>query len=368
MIITGTTSATWNKSIGGVIPSVIFEGRELVQRAGAAMDNPLYPLRANGNYNSGSVKLFTLPSLWKITAEDLKDTYDSQSGEYIRQVGQTAFDGTETWIYSATYHYFRIQMLDMATLDHNMNCACSHGVPITSFSQIGVRFGVNNKWVYFYVGADSPLTSVALFKQWLADQAANGTPVTIYYPLAATTTTTETAQPITASWGTGIIALTSGTAVNFTANVKTLDEIPLITDRSAFDITPYADLRQKIINRTATQDEWDEWNAGMRNAYNYIDLNRCGVYLEYIEQTFEDEPLTLTAKQDWARGIPSYTDMVNFVNDIIAVRNTVPVPADTPTIKPFGLYGLTDGLNNMKQTTANNIEKILEAAINYIEG
>ena len=141
-----------------------------------------------------------------------------------------------------------------------------------------------------------------------------------------------------------------------------------ITDRNAFDKAHYDELRQKIIYRTATQDEWDEWNAGMRNAYNYTDLNRCGAYLEYIEQTFEDEPLTLTAKQDWVRGIPSYADMVNFVNDVITVRNTVPVPADTPTIQPFGLHGLTGGLNNMKQTTANNIEKILEAAITYIEG
>ena len=333
MIITGTTLLEWS-GFGGTIPSVIFEGRELQQRTGAAMDNPLYPYRANANYNSGAVKLGNLPSLWKITAEDLKDTYDSQSGEYIRQVGQTAFDGTEAWIYSATYHYFRIQMLDMATLDHNMNCACSHGVPITSFSQIGVRFGVNNKWVYFYVGADSPLTSVALFKQFLSDQAANGTPVTIYYPLAATTTTTETAQPLTANIGANTISLTSGAMANVTANVRTLDDLGLITDRTYADVERLARLLEKIRRRTGViSADLNALAIDQKGALNASDLNRICTGIEWLG----DEYLVPVASAPtFAVGDrPTPSQIAAILSDLLDIRESIPrTPLDPPLPSP----------------------------------
>ncbi|MBR2587465.1 hypothetical protein IKE71_03810 [Candidatus Saccharibacteria bacterium] len=333
MIITGTTLLEWS-GFGGTIPSVVFEGRELQQRTGAAMDNPLYPYRANARYNSGAVKLGDLPSLWKITAEGVADTYDSQSGEYIQQVGQTAFDGSENWIYSATYHYFRTQMLDMATLNWNTNCACSHGVPIISSSQIGVRFGANNNWVYFYVGADSPLTSVALFKAWLSDQAANGTPLTIYYPLAATTTTTEAAQPLTANIGANTISLTSGAAVNVTANVRTLDDLGLITDRTYADVERLARLLEKIRRRTGvTSADLNALATDQKGALNASDLNRICTGIEWLG----DEYLVPVASAPtFAVGDrPTPSQIAAILSDLLDIRESIPrTPLDPPLPSP----------------------------------
>lgn len=333
MIITGTTLLEWS-GFGGTIPSVVFEGRELVQRAGAAMDNPLYPYRANANYNSGAVKLGNLPSLWKITAEDLKDTYDSQSGEYIRQVGQKAFDGSENWRYSATYHHFNLRMQDMATMNFNTNCACSHGVPITSSSQIGVRFGVNNKWVYFYVGADSPLTTVALFKQWLSDQATNGTPVTIYYPLAATTTTTETAQTLTANIGANTISLTSGAMANVTANVRTLDDLGLITDRTYADVERLARLLEKIRRRTGViSADLNALAIDQKGALNASDLNRICTGIEWLG----DEYLVPVASAPtFAVGDrPTPSQIAAILSDLLDIRESIPrTPLDPPLPSP----------------------------------
>lgn len=333
MIITGTTLLEWS-GFGGTIPSVVFEGRELVQRAGAAMDNPLYPYRANANYNSGAVKLGNLPSLWKITAEDLKDTYDSQSGEYIRQVGQKAFDGTETWYLHTGQHAFRTPVADMPTFSYNTNCACSHGVPITATSQIGAAFGRGNNYFYLFVGAESPLTSVELFKQWLSDQAANGTPVTIYYPLAATTTTTEAAQPLTANIGANTISLTSGAAVNVTANVRTLDDLGLITDRTYADVERLARLLEKIRRHTGViSADLNALAIDQKGALNASDLNRICTGIEWLG----DEYLVPVASAPtFAVGDrPTPSQIAAILSDLLDIRESIPrTPLDPPLPSP----------------------------------
>lgn len=55
-------------------------------------------------------------------------------------------------------------------------------------------------------GDDSPITTVALANQWLADQYANGTPLQIVYPLATPIALTLTGQTITAEVGTNNVS------------------------------------------------------------------------------------------------------------------------------------------------------------------
>ena len=111
---------------------------------------------------------------------DIADSYDATTGKITRRVGVKVFDGTEDWGYNSSTHVLALQIrynnfmithfTKGGTLASNWgNCYSSNGY-----------LGLSN--------ANDVMTSLDQFKQWLASQYANGTPVTIYYPLETETT------------------------------------------------------------------------------------------------------------------------------------------------------------------------------------
>ena len=122
-----------------------------------------------------------------------KDSYDATTGKITRRVGVAVLDGTEDWrAHNSIAGWF--QLPEPLVYGGIAPALCTH-YPYSS-SQGGAG-------VYFSTGRSSPQTNriviaddinfprtgmLAEFKQYLAQQYAAGTPVTIYYPLETETT------------------------------------------------------------------------------------------------------------------------------------------------------------------------------------
>ena len=145
--------------------------------------NPIYPvfyqmgdtvLRAVGNGN-----------------DLIADTYNPATQTITRNIGVRVFDGTENWdIANAAQGKYYFVLPDGIRYS-NRPALFTHFTDVATYYTAGVN---NGQASVFTTGADgsnlkvtmciSDLTSLDLFKQFLAGQYAAGTPVTVYYPLA----------------------------------------------------------------------------------------------------------------------------------------------------------------------------------------
>lgn len=129
----------------------------------------------------------------------------------------------------------------------------------------------------------------------------------------------------------------------------------MVTDRSEDDLSTYDVLRSAIFNRTATQDEWDEWLALVKGAYNTTDLNRVGEAIDYLAQelTAHGYLVNVTTKQDWAKtDVPMPVQMQNYLYGVEKIRESLSMPPSAPPVP--------DDMVLLSYTEANNIEEILQ--------
>lgn len=129
----------------------------------------------------------------------------------------------------------------------------------------------------------------------------------------------------------------------------------LVTDRTSADV-------QKVARYIAkgwagmSEEERAEWLAGMKGAYNYIDLNRVGAAVEYITTRLNAAGyLVKTApKQGWTLGaIPTSAEMSGYLGDVRALRDAVSdaLPGTTPE--------LPSSMERLDWRGANAIEQVL---------
>lgn len=103
----------------------------------------------------------------------------------IRKVEKVIFDGSENW--QNLTGYMSIAKTDLGTNSivlpyDSLNIKCSHFTTKSGTFTNGI--GVDNSYVNFKY--DSIFTTLSDWQSYLAKQAANGTPVTVYFPLANT--------------------------------------------------------------------------------------------------------------------------------------------------------------------------------------
>lgn len=128
------------------------------------------------------------------------DEQEVISGAITRKVGIKVFDGTESWSRatnqdgSANYVFYT--QIDGKKIGNGMPMLCTHYAYVGSASYVTLTAGkflsnsANNS-VYFDGGS---ITTATNWKNWLATQYANGTPVIVIYPLATETTETVAGQ------------------------------------------------------------------------------------------------------------------------------------------------------------------------------
>ena len=130
------------------------------------------------------------------------DSYDATTGKITRRVGVKVLNGTEDWFMSGDNY-----LVSMYNILINDMYAEASSVSSNRASPYSTHFGRSTSWLGYsdnsrlnkvqaytstanpkhilglgYPGADQ--SNISAFKQWLAQQYAAGTPVTVYYPLA----------------------------------------------------------------------------------------------------------------------------------------------------------------------------------------
>lgn len=154
--------------------------------------------RTDTMLNLGSTALPYEPYGYKIPISSANTTTPVYLGEVetTRKITKLVLTGEEnTWAQSGSASntfYFNVS----GYLRQRINITiCSHYTSQTNISgaaemrdgNVSFYVNVGQPWEYFYV-RDSNFATVADFKSYLAQQYANGTPVTIWYVLATPTT------------------------------------------------------------------------------------------------------------------------------------------------------------------------------------
>lgn len=167
----------------------------------------------------------TAENLFKVG--DYQDVQSVIDGGVTRNVGIKVLNGTENWNYiSGNTPRFRTLIntindlgLRLTPLYSTHFLCVSDGRPFSQVPNNSIYTGGGTGGEVFIHSSDFG-TSVESFKQWLADQYANGTPVIIAYPLATATTETVTGQPMNIQAGTNIVEITQASIDNLELEVK----------------------------------------------------------------------------------------------------------------------------------------------------
>ena len=232
----GDYTCTWNTG-GGSRPFGVFEcdtdGNIIPTESGGQI---FYDSVAESGINTGAFTIST-PKLVRVsfrrTATDLSvrlslgtataemllkvgdyaDVQEILSGNITRNVGVKVFDGTEDWTTTGTNgsNNYRFSL----SIDSNDNAGsslCTHIDRIVRSSSTVqsdrpcIRFTTSGLTLGWYDTDNT--TTLAQFKQFLADQYAAGTPVILVYPLAEPTTEVVAGQSLQVQEGDNTLEIT----------------------------------------------------------------------------------------------------------------------------------------------------------------
>ncbi len=167
----------------------------VTQNGTPSPDNPIEPIF----YQQGDMILRKINDTYA-------DSYDATTGKITRRVGVKVLDGTENWADrsgNAPYEINIANMVSGATIGaNNIFGLCSHFEAVSnssswsSYANMVSAAQTSISLRFRYLNSTSTLND---FKQYLADQYAAGTPVTVYYPLATETTEDWAAEQCTSS-------------------------------------------------------------------------------------------------------------------------------------------------------------------------
>ena len=163
----------------------------------------------------------TAEMLLKLGAyQDVQSIID---GVVTRNVGVKVFDGTEDWsttTQSAVYSWESPVLFSLPN-----TCICSHYVGVSSGLTIARMPDMSTKTgsssvSNVYIKDSSFSDNLSGFKQFLADQYAAGTPVTIIYPLAQAVTEQVAPQVLNVQTGDNILEITQASLPNLELEAK----------------------------------------------------------------------------------------------------------------------------------------------------
>ena len=168
-------------------------------------------------FNGGSA---TAEMLLKVG--DYQDVQSVLDGKVDRNVGIKVLDGAEDW--SRTDVRTKLVLTDSATGSADWEPYCTHYQGFLGSASIGnmpdnsCKINVNTNELL--IKDTTHNTDLATWKQFLADQYANGTPVIVLYPISSPTTETVTGQPLTIQAGTNVVEITQASIDNLELEVS----------------------------------------------------------------------------------------------------------------------------------------------------
>ena len=127
------------------------------------------------------------------------DSLSLSTGVLMRRIKKLVITGKESWEYESAYERFSTRIEGMyAESTRQTPIICTHysciydGRPIGDVPYNSVYIGASGQLASILLVKTSDYTTVARFKAYLAQQYANGTPVTIWYVLIEPETATVT--------------------------------------------------------------------------------------------------------------------------------------------------------------------------------
>lgn len=160
-------------------------------------------------------------------------------------------------------------------------------------------------------------------------------------------------------------------------------ELPnLITNRSYEDIEIWEKLKTKMDSfgfNALSESEQSLWLTNLKGAYNYTDLNRVGLAIQYLGINFtdlishitdylaffgvaSDDFFTLPYKENDVNVNPKTNwnvsdnvfdhQMINLIADLYLLKSLITLPLDTPNVP--------NSMDNLTVELANDIEKLLQ--------
>ena len=226
---------------------------------------------AEGIYTNGLTETIRDAAGHKATAEmllsvgDYKDEQNITTGAITRKVGVKVFDGTENFSYTDSGKVFSwySEDLPLSSVTGSAFIFSSHfrsaDVTPSSSNRDGYVMLFNTSSVnrigfgYFLANGDT-----SVFRQFLAEQYAAGTPVIVVYPLATETTESVTAQQMT----TAPVRQTLGAIMNMP--IKTI-----LTDNS--EIMSGAEELIKIATTKYNEESFTDVQDTLTGVFNAVD-------------------------------------------------------------------------------------------------
>ena len=156
-----------------------------------------------------------------------------------------------------------------------------------------------------------------------------------------------------------INALGTTTNANFTLYYGTLN---LVTDRTERDVERWRHLHSKGW-AAMTAEEKAEWQAGLKGAYNYVDMNRVESAVEFIanELTSAGYYVAPEVKKDWTlKDQPTRNDIRRYFGNVEMLRSILPTYSTTPKTPTVD--------NRMNYLVANDVEQILSDVDRRLNG
>ncbi|MBP9999092.1 MAG: hypothetical protein KBT14_00145 [Proteobacteria bacterium] len=154
----------------GVVRNYVSATGTVIQNGTPTPENPIEPIF----YTQGDMILRAVG--------DYADSYDATTGKITRRVGVKVLDGTETIQYTDDWNCFYFSPRpSMIYSPSTMKSSHFNKIYYRPTDVDGIGF------IYYYdifIRMQQFNGDISLFKSYLAQQYANGTPLTVYYPLA----------------------------------------------------------------------------------------------------------------------------------------------------------------------------------------
>lgn len=176
----------WSGGAHCYLPSVKFYG-ETAQDGTPTPDNPLPIASLKGFYQTDSGAIFVIPNLNGFS--DYKDEWDYVSGKGLRRIHKVVLDGVSAY---RTFTTFSVQSngVILCGVGLQYKTATTGGSIFKSShfqgkwsASYGCIYTTNQTGMFMFFEPDR-FPDKASSNAWLAEQYANGTPVTIYYAIA----------------------------------------------------------------------------------------------------------------------------------------------------------------------------------------
>lgn len=167
-----------------------------------------------------------------LSVGDYQDEQEVLAGNVTRNIGIKVLNGTENWIKGSTQianYSFYVDDSSVAILT-DRTILSTHFQSSQTLPPASLDGRKNKIWrgtsdvkgtqASICVGYDFDNATVADFKQFLAQQYAQGTPVIVVYPLAEPTTESVAGQALTTQAGTNIVEITQASIDNLALEVS----------------------------------------------------------------------------------------------------------------------------------------------------